>query len=181
MALGIISFHQTRQAPPAPKFRLFPLLPPELRVKIWNFNIQEPRVVRITCASILKDTLKAKNSNPGALGANREAREVALKEGTFEFADVLTNAVYFNFERDTLFFPAQYLFVTFSRVGTISLPSVQNVIISRGPGRSRYDGLPTEHIYALTGRPDSKLKTLMLQNCAKLDWVSGFFVKHQGV
>jgi hypothetical protein len=110
---------------------------------------------------------QSRNSNPGALGANREAREVALKEGTLEFADIFTNAVYFNFERCMLFFPGQYMFVTFSSVGTISLPSVQNVIISRGLGRSRYDGLPTEHIYALTRRSDSNLKTLILQNCPK--------------
>jgi hypothetical protein len=59
MAPGTFLFRQTRQAPPGPKFHLFPLLPPELRVTIWNFNVQEPRVVRITCASIRKDTLKA--------------------------------------------------------------------------------------------------------------------------
>ena len=167
MAPGTFLFRQTRQAPPGPKFHLFPLLPPELRVTIWNFNVQEPRVVRITCASIRKDTLKAENSNPGALGANREAREVALKQGTLEFADIFTNAVYFNFERDTLFFPGQYMFVAFSSVGTISLPSVQNVIIARGLGRSRYGGWATERISALTRRSDSKLKTLILQNCPK--------------
>ena len=90
-----------------------------------------------------------------------------MKEGTFEFADIFTNAVYFNFERDTLFFPGQYLFVTFSRVGTISLPSVQNVIIARGLGRSRYGRWATERISALTRRSDPKLKTLILQNCPK--------------
>jgi hypothetical protein len=110
---------------------------------------------------------QSRNSNPGALGANREAREVALKEGTFEFADIFNNAVYFNFERDTLFFPGQYLFVPFSSVWTISLPSVQNVIIARGLGRFRYGGWATEQISALTRRSDSKLKTLILQNCPK--------------
>ena len=59
------------------------------------------------------------------------------------------------------------MFVTFSSVGTISLPSVQNVIIARGLGRSRYGGWATERISALTRRSDSKLKTLILQNCHK--------------
>jgi hypothetical protein len=177
MALDTTLLHQARQAPTTPKFHLFPLLPPEIRIKIWKLNVQEPRVVTIKCVFVLGTTLKAKNSNPGALRVNREAREIALREGSFEFANILTKAVYFNFERDTLFFPRQYCFYHFFRSRTIPLPSVQNVIVARGQGRVRY--ISTEQICALTRRSDFKLKTLTLENCPKSRLGNIFLVQDQ--
>jgi hypothetical protein len=123
MALDAVLFHQIWQAQAASKFHLFPLLPPELRNKFWKLNIQEPRVITIKYVFILT-ILKAKTANPGALEANHEAREIALKEGTFEFANILAKAIYFNFERDALFFPRQHSFIIFFRPGDIPLAPV---------------------------------------------------------
>ncbi|PHH62546.1 hypothetical protein CDD81_6932 [Ophiocordyceps australis] len=44
---------QPPQSPPTPRaqFHLFPLLPPELRLRIWNLNLPRSRLVPIRCGS----------------------------------------------------------------------------------------------------------------------------------
>ncbi|KAI1776245.1 hypothetical protein F4818DRAFT_375013 [Hypoxylon cercidicola] len=80
---------QGQQPPPSPtEFTLFPLLPAELRIDIWNASF-EPRVVELhktPDANVVNSISRfgpspwlSNCSNPAALSACSEARELALK------------------------------------------------------------------------------------------------------
>jgi hypothetical protein len=105
-------------------FTLFPKLPPELRLKIWKFAAQRPRIIKI-------QFLRATQPNdgnvhtqesygvvsitagfPAMLRANRESREVVGKEyllarlsfpSTIPTPPNMQLVFYINFERDCVY------------------------------------------------------------------------------
>lgn len=104
---------------------LFPRLPPEIRIKIWNFSLPEPRIVEVRCGS---DAISDKCPNgpglmsleslfgdvagcrsaatiPVTLGVCRESRAETLRryKPMFGFAGQ-PGRVYFDPQRDVLYF-----------------------------------------------------------------------------
>jgi hypothetical protein len=91
-------------------FHLFPNLPFELRLKIWEYAISEPRTVTISCQREMLDRerrfAKAFTSStppPRLLHINRESRFEALSlySPTFKI-DTSPNYTYICFARDTI-------------------------------------------------------------------------------
>ena len=106
-------------AGPQSRFTLFPILPGELRLKIWEFALPGPRVVKIKAPQLLASGSRQAASAldftsacavPALLHVNAEARAVALRHYELSFAtDTFPPRINFCFERDTLHFP-QYVF-----------------------------------------------------------------------
>jgi hypothetical protein len=91
-------------------FTLFPNLPFELRLKIWEHALSEPRTVTISCQREMLDRerrfAKAFTSTtppPPLLYTNRESRFEALSlyQPTFK-TDTSLNSTYICFSRDTI-------------------------------------------------------------------------------
>jgi len=72
-----------------PEFPLFPTFPTEIRLKVWEFALDVPRTVTITCTQPTLKTLKLGTLHPGhtfrsdhrpppLLHVNQESREEAL-------------------------------------------------------------------------------------------------------
>lgn len=107
----------------AKSFKLFPNLPPELRIKIWRIAAPEPGILSVkeglgytTQAGhiILPSTRKL----PVILMVNVEARYEALKVFRPFFGPQLNKVLYFDEEHDTLYFEresAMRLFFTQTR------------------------------------------------------------------
>lgn len=100
---------------PLQTFTLFPLLPTELRLKIWNLTIPGPRTVTIHYKTrpLKKHQGNAFPSsrwispdpNPLPLQICHESRTIALKSYTAAFGShACPRKIYFDFERDTLSF-----------------------------------------------------------------------------
>jgi 2EXR family len=92
-------------------FTLFPKLPQELRVKIWEYALPEgPRVVKVYYQGQQsmepKFKIRAEVSDPATslLRVSVEARIVALKAYPLAFQTPLLKPLHFNFEKDTLSF-----------------------------------------------------------------------------
>lgn len=91
-------------------FHLFPLLPSELRIKVWNLALSVPRVVTVSCEKeILNRTRRfvksfaSKTAVPALLHTCRESR----LEGFLTYAPVFktdTSPIYtyISFEHDTI-------------------------------------------------------------------------------
>ncbi|KAI9901752.1 hypothetical protein N3K66_003569 [Trichothecium roseum] len=114
-----------KPGPPA-SFPQFGLLPPELRLKVWE-NLLQPRVVVVTCIqrddilpmreSRLEEELQTRAGGaqvPVLLHINREARTEALKHYEVTFAWKVSNRhndapvhrearIFFNYDTDALF------------------------------------------------------------------------------
>jgi len=99
---------------PRSQFTIFPTLPAELRLKIWEFALPGPRVVEIKapdCIFLEGDPIASLDFTsacavPTPLHVNSEAREVALQHYQLSFATgTFPPRIYFCFERDTLYFP----------------------------------------------------------------------------
>ncbi|OIW33748.1 hypothetical protein CONLIGDRAFT_190418 [Coniochaeta ligniaria NRRL 30616] len=100
------------------EFHLFPRLPPEIRIKIWNFSLPDPRIVEVRCGS---DSISNKvpiglggvtgclssASIPVTLGVCRESRAETSRryKAMFGFAG-RPGRVYFDPARDVLYFGA---------------------------------------------------------------------------
>jgi hypothetical protein len=107
----------------AKSFKLFPNLPPELRIKIWRMAAPEPGILSVKEGPgfstqegqiILPSTRKL----PAMLMVNAEARYEALKVFRPFFEPQLNKALYFDEEHDTLYFEkesAMELFFTRAR------------------------------------------------------------------
>lgn len=59
-------------------FELFPKLPAELRIRVWSFNVNEPRVIELEPNSDYSQII-TRTKTPGNLQACRESRFEALK------------------------------------------------------------------------------------------------------
>jgi hypothetical protein len=84
-------------------FTLFPRLPQELRLKIWQSTI-DPRIVHIKWSRLLSQCVTP--DNPIILQVSRESREEGLKTYRPSFATTSssTPVVYANFSLDTVSF-----------------------------------------------------------------------------
>lgn len=96
---------------------LFPMLPPEIRIKIWTFSLPDPRIVEVRCGS---DSISNRGTPGGVGGVTgclssaaipvtlrvcRESRAEALRryKCMFGFAG-RPGRVYFDSDRDVLYF-----------------------------------------------------------------------------
>jgi hypothetical protein len=91
------------------RFTIFPELPTELKLKIWEFALLAPRVISV------KDNytrqphlLRAMGRQPGIIHANRQAWEVALNS-ILVLKDRFHHLIYFNLDYDIFFFIAEVL------------------------------------------------------------------------
>jgi len=95
----------------------FPKLPPELRVRIWSYNLPGPRIVSIRCGapspsqpSCSSQSRRSRGcTSPAPIPVNlhicHESRTEALKTYTLAFGIARQpGQVYFDFERDVLYF-----------------------------------------------------------------------------
>lgn len=116
------------------EFTLFPLLPPELRVKIWQTALLERN--SIVELRALNDTITPKSRPPMVLSINKESRYEALRAFravsnslSFSKDGAPQNKLYLLPERDILYFSNDYQLATPSTVqgkmadmaGTLSL------------------------------------------------------------
>jgi hypothetical protein len=87
------------------KFELFPKLPPELRLKIWNLA-PESRVIEVIFKQDhRKNNYKFLATTPAILHANHEARVEGLRRYKHVFKTKWAlNGVFFDFEIDVLYF-----------------------------------------------------------------------------
>lgn len=103
--------------PPTPprssdKFILFPLLPPELRLKIWQTIAQEPQTIELSCMFVSSNMSTGgrwftHNSPPIIFSVCSESRAAAYYEYTLldfspEQIGQRWQTVFINWERDTL-------------------------------------------------------------------------------
>lgn len=85
-------------------FSLFPLLAPELRLKIWQHACPS-RIVSVRYMPE-SDSCVSSSKPPAVLQACRESREEALRTYTLTFGTQSSSArIYFNPYRDILYFP----------------------------------------------------------------------------
>jgi hypothetical protein len=95
---------------PLETFHLFPHLPFELRLRIWDYALSAPRTVIVSCQREMLDRerrfAKAFTSStppPPLLHTNRESRYEALSRYTPSFqTDTSPNCTYISFAQDTL-------------------------------------------------------------------------------
>ncbi|KAE9976686.1 hypothetical protein EG328_002472 [Venturia inaequalis] len=91
-------------------FQQFPLLPSELRIKIYQYALTTPRTIIIACrrekiqgTRQYKETLTSKTPVPALIHTSREARFESLKLYTPSFkTDTSPNYTYIHFEKDTI-------------------------------------------------------------------------------
>jgi hypothetical protein len=101
--------------PPNPKsmdtFTLFPLLPSEIRIKIWQTVASEPQTVELSCTPTSSYLPRGRwfthNKPPTIFSINSESREVALLHYSIltfspDQIGVPWPKIYFNFDQDTL-------------------------------------------------------------------------------
>ncbi|EPE27974.1 hypothetical protein GLAREA_04765 [Glarea lozoyensis ATCC 20868] len=96
---------------PLTKFHLFPHLPQELRLEIWNIILAEPRQIKIDCKKrrILQrrvvDSWTTDTPIPALLHVCSESRYLGLSYYKPYFSTkTCSKAIYLNFERDAIFF-----------------------------------------------------------------------------
>ena len=114
-ALGTIALTNTSQ-------HLFPILPPELRIKVWAFSLPQPRVVPVRCGAkslspSSHDFQRSSSSSrgctssaqiPANLHVCRESRLEALQSYHPSFGIARgPGQVFFDPERDILYFGAR--------------------------------------------------------------------------
>jgi hypothetical protein len=87
------------------KFTLFPDLPKELRLKIWEFA-QESRIVEV-CQTQDRATFYSPTALPAVLQTSSESRHIALLNYSLSFRNGDSPAtIYYNSSIDILYFPA---------------------------------------------------------------------------
>ncbi|KAE9379612.1 hypothetical protein N431DRAFT_327256, partial [Stipitochalara longipes BDJ] len=110
---------------PATSFPQFSLLPPELRLIVWEFAIPDPRAIRYSSLSYSDFRIRTRSSIysleqtlPSILHACYDSRKEALKRYRLAFAVELCKPVYFDFERDMLEFGDFEALESFSKRNT---------------------------------------------------------------
>jgi hypothetical protein len=89
---------------PPNSFHLFPRLPPELRLKIWNYTITTSSFVPVRWSQSQRVFLSTRKP-PTILHICQESRIFGLKTYTLSFASSPEFArIYFSFEDDVVFF-----------------------------------------------------------------------------
>ena len=91
-------------------FTLFPKLPLELRLQIWEFALPQPRVIeayphRDDNGQLLDNYASCRAivvAPPAILHTNRESRILAQRTYTLAFNGPFREPIYFDFQRDTL-------------------------------------------------------------------------------
>jgi hypothetical protein len=102
----------------AKTFELFPNLPSELRIKIWQMAAPEPGFFTIKEGPGVSNQeghiiLPSTRKFPAILMVNAEARHEALKIYRPFFGPQLNKIIYFDKERDTLYFERESAMQTF--------------------------------------------------------------------
>ncbi|OBT80587.1 hypothetical protein VF21_00383 [Pseudogymnoascus sp. 05NY08] len=130
---------------PTPQFTLFPLLPAELRAKIWQTALFERN--SIVELRVLNDAVIPKSRPSIVLGINQESRHEAFRalralsnSLSFSKDGATQNQLYLLPERDIIYFSNDYQFVTPSTVhckmagmaGNLSLLAASLSEIDRG-------------------------------------------------
>jgi hypothetical protein len=83
---------------------LFPKIPTEIRLEIWYYAMDAPRIVRANWP--YKTKRSGPKSNPDLLFVNRESRQEALKRYEKVSGD---DDIYADFSQDTIFVDSGYL------------------------------------------------------------------------
>ncbi|KFY00712.1 hypothetical protein O988_03141 [Pseudogymnoascus sp. VKM F-3808] len=146
-------------------FTLFPLLPPELRLKIWQIALSIPRLVVISSTTNVvsdryTDAIFVDNPPlPLCFLACRESRDAALQRYKKCYAtDTLESLMfYFNFEHDQFLLGGPDPYISINYLTTVALPNnahkvrylhitLGNLVFSGGshawePLRERFTGL----------------------------------------
>jgi hypothetical protein len=100
------------------EFNLFPKLPPELQIMIWEIAASSPRVLKITgeklhptewTRTVAQYTINSLHQIPPILHVTSASRQVALKLYTPAFSWNLGHPVYFNFARDVLHYKSSLM------------------------------------------------------------------------
>ncbi|KAL2074935.1 hypothetical protein VTL71DRAFT_8715 [Oculimacula yallundae] len=94
-------------------FTLFPKLPLELRLMIWECALPAPRIIALVASELLPTNStkrynavkKPSPSNPVLLFVSYESRTVVLSTYRLVFRNLLHTPLYFDFSKDMLFFP----------------------------------------------------------------------------
>ena len=124
--------------------RLFPKLPTEVRLKIWHYAMNEPRVVRDNWP--YKTKRCGLKNNPVLLHVNQESRQEALKRYEKVFSN---DNIYADFNQDTIFVDSSYL----------------NLKLDRTNYESRIQILAIDYNYFLHKK---ELLLWKIQQCSKL-------------
>ena len=90
-------------------FHPFPLLPSELRIKVWNFVVSVPRVVTVSCEKEkirtrrIAKSFVSQTAVPALLHTCRESRHEGLLTYTPAFkTETSPNYIYVSFEHDAI-------------------------------------------------------------------------------
>lgn len=102
-----------RQQTMASQFSLFPILPPELRLKIWEYALPGPRIIEFAGGETPSHKYP-KVASPATLFVNHEARSVATKR--FQARSFGAATIYVDFSCDTLYFGPGYPVTAFVRL-----------------------------------------------------------------
>jgi len=94
------------------EFHLFPTLPSELRIKIWQFTLYEPRIVIMKCErsylnhdARFPKSFSSSHPSPAALYTCKESRYEALEVYSAHFiTDRSPNITYLSLAQDTIRF-----------------------------------------------------------------------------
>src|SRR5271169_6321527 len=93
-----------------PIMHLFPKFPTEIRLEIWYYAMDAPRIVRANWP--YKTKRSGPKGNPALLFVNRESRREALKR--YEKVSSHDN-IYADFSQDAIFMDSGYLNVRLDR------------------------------------------------------------------
>jgi hypothetical protein len=126
------------------KFTLFPKLPKEIRLKVWQFAAREPRIVEVCQRQDPQYVTQGNDDNdyessnsapfysPTALPilqATHEARVIALEHYILSFPNGEQPAqIYFNPAVDLLYFPAWCFQYNVTHFETVTLPEIKDTI-----------------------------------------------------
>jgi hypothetical protein len=133
------------QHPALTEFTLFPKLPKELRIKVWELAAREPRIVEVCqlqdakyiTHSTQEDNYETTNSAPFysptaipvILHINKESRIIALENYLLSFPNGAEPAqIYYNPTVDILYFPAWCFQYDISHFESVTPSSVKDTI-----------------------------------------------------
>jgi hypothetical protein len=117
MESGLTTQASRSEITAATEFTLFPELPPELRLKIWELAIPNQRVVQLQgykpSDSLPLGVITSREGVPAMMSVSREARSVALKFYTMISITAARQRVYFSTDRDIFCFTTKLPFCLF--------------------------------------------------------------------
>ncbi|RHZ67379.1 2EXR domain-containing protein [Aspergillus thermomutatus] len=112
-------------------FHFFPLLPPEIRLRIWSFVLSTPRIIPIErgihpTSRRYAQAFTSPVPNPVLLRVNHEARSEALRAYRPHFrTDHAPTCIYIAFDQDVIQLPEDVL----PYLGSDELDHVQSLIV----------------------------------------------------